>query len=529
VAELELKGITKSYGGVSALQDASLVCEAGEVHGLIGENGAGKSTLVKILAGAVDRDAGTITLGGHELVGGGSRASMAAGIGAVFQELSLMPDLTVAQNIFFGREPLDALRGTTARRLRLDAYRLFDRLGVEVADPDRPVRELPLAQRQMVEIAKVLGRDPRVVIFDEATAALGRAHADWLLRHCAQLAAEGKVVIFISHHLREIRGVSDRITVFRNGRDVASRIRAAADTDELVALMVGRRVGQLFPPRVVPVGAEVTLEGRQLVAGSRLRGVDLAVHRGEILGIGGLTGQGQEELCRLIFGVRTGTGQLLLDGQPLVVANPSQALQRGIALVPEDRATQGLLMPKSVAVNVSLAVLARLSRLGIIDRGAERREVNSAISQLVIKTPAVDTPVQRLSGGNQQKVVLAKLLATRPRVLVLLDSTRGVDVATKAEIYQLVRDLCTGGSSVLLYSTDNDELIHLADRVIVMRRGQIEAELAGPSLTEGNLIRASMGEPIAVPVTTPAAVEPVSGAADSAAVPTDDGRTWSHQ
>lgn len=517
MADLELTGISKRYGGVVALDQANLECVRGEVHGLVGENGAGKSTLVKILAATVRRDSGEIKLNGTSLQLTNPQSAIDAGIGMVFQELSLLPDLTVAQNIFYGHEPGGRIGLVSARALRDRSYDLFDRMGIDVADPNQMVRELSLAHRQMVEIAKVLSRDPQVIIFDEATSALGRAQADWLLSYVRRLAEGGRIVIYISHKLSEIRHLSDRITVFRNGRDVGVRERGAATTEELVGLMLGRRIGRLYPARDQEPSAQVILEARNLRVLPRLRQVSFALRRGEILGIGGLTGQGQDELFRALYGIERGQGEILLQGKPVVIRSPRDALDRnfGLALVPEDRATQGLLLPKSVSNNISLSVLGSLSRYGFIRRGLEKSLVAGQVERLGIKSAGVSAPAQQLSGGNQQKVVLAKLLATAPRVLMLFDSTRGVDVGTKAEIFQLLRELTKNESSVLFYSTDSEELINMCDRILVMRQGQIQAELTPGTMTEENLVRASLGEALAGETESATAVSTTQTAATS--------------
>lgn len=498
MADLILADITKAYGGILALDHANLSCTRGEVHGLVGENGAGKSTLVKILTAAVQRDSGEIQLDGMPLLLKQPNDAIRAGIGLVFQELSLLPDLTVAENIFFGHEPTSPIRTISGRDLRERSYALFDRMGIEVANPDQPVRELALERRQLIEIAKVLSRDPQVIVFDEATSALGREQADWLLDYCPVLAEQNKIVIYISHKLSEIRQVSDRITVFRNGRDVGVRERGTFSTEELVGLILGRRISRLYPPRESELGSETALEVRNFQVVPRLRGVDFKLQRGEILGIGGLSGQGQDELFRGLYGVEAAQGQIWVDGKSVQIRDPRTALRAGIglALVPEDRATQGLLLPKSVSDNLSLSILSSLERFGLIQKKRERHQVNTIIERLGIKVQDPESPVQQLSGGNQQKVVLAKLLATAPHVLMLFDSTRGVDVGTKAEIFQLLRELVAKGSSIVLYSTDSEELINMCDRVLVMRQGQIQAELGKENLTEENLVRASLGEAV---------------------------------
>jgi ribose transport system ATP-binding protein len=504
-ADLQLNNISKRFGGVVALDRAMLRCAAGEVHGLVGQNGAGKSTLVKILSGVVQRDDGEILLDGKALTFRHPGDAIDSGIGMVFQELSLIPDLRISANIFFGHEPTGPLGGISQRELRQSTLTLFGKLGIDPMDPDAEVRDLPLAQRQMVEIAKVLARDPKVVIFDEATSALGREESEWLLEYVRDLAAQGRIVIYISHDLKEIQRVSDRVTVFRNGCDVGVCQVGEVSTDELVSLILGRKATGLYPPREIAVGNEVVMEVRNLGGDLRLRELNFKLRRGEILGVGGLTGQGQAELFRGLFGIQRVQGDILLAGKPVQISSPQAALKEGIqlALVPEDRATQGLVLPMSVAENLSMAVLPQLQRWGLVRQRRELAVVEEAIGRLSIVVGDTAAPVLRLSGGNQQKVVLGKLLATEPKILMMYDSTRGVDVGTKAEIFRLLRQLTAKGSSVLYYSTDVDELIHLSDRVLVMRLGRIEAELRGQALTEENVIRASMGEAIIDTSNTP--------------------------
>lgn len=494
--ELEMRGISKRFGGVVALDHADLECRRGEIHGLVGENGAGKSTLVKVLLGVLQPDSGQCTLDGKPLVSRSAADGIKAGIGMVFQELGLLPDLTVAQNIFYEHQHAGRMGMVSSNVLRERSYQLFDEMGIEVADPDDGIRDLGLAQRQMVAIAKALARNPEVLILDEATSALARQQADWLIHFSRRFADLGKIVIYISHRLGEILQVADRITVFRNGRSVGVRTRDEGTTEELVSLIVGRPMGRIYPRREAPVGDEIVLELKDLKVGTRTRGVSFSVNRSEILGIGGLSGQGQWELFQALFGMERARGKVMVNGRPIRIHSPVDAFRHGLALVPEDRATQGLLFPKSVSDNISLSNLSRLQRFGLIVREREQRLVQQFVDQLQIKVSDVRAPVGRLSGGNQQKVVLAKLLATQPKVLMLFDSTRGVDVGTKTEIYKLLRNLAAAGSSIIWYSTDMDELINLCERVLVMRQGIVEVDLSGELLNEENIVRASMGEPI---------------------------------
>jgi ribose transport system ATP-binding protein len=492
---VQMEGIHKRFAGVVALADASFACLGGEVHGLVGENGAGKSTLVKILAGNVQPDGGRILFTGRPVELGSPERAIALGVSLAYQELSLMADLTAAQNVFFGRAPTSYLRLVSSRVLARRYLELFERLGIHGPPPNRPVRDLTLGERQLVEIAKALIRDPHVLILDEATSALDRADAEWLRRLSRRLASDGKAVIFISHKLGEVLEVADRITVFQNGRDVGTAARGETSTQQLVDLMLGKRISLTHSARKGPIGP-VALEVKELTLGQRLRSVTFTLRKGEILGVGGLSGHGQGDLLRALYGIERASGSVTLAGRRIRIGGPHKSLRMGLALVPEDRATQGLLATKSVGMNITLSALDRISRFGFISHTRETSVVDWAMSRLSIKAKNPDDPVARLSGGNQQKVLIAKLLATQPRVLFLLDPTRGVDVGTKAEIYTILRQLASDGTAILFYSTDLDELVGLCDRVIVLRQGAIQAVLEAASLTEENLVRASMGEPV---------------------------------
>lgn len=496
VAALVLNGINKAYSGVKALTDANLTCSSGEIHALLGENGAGKSTLLKILSGAVRADSGTVTLDGKPLVISSPADAIRQGIGMVYQEFSLIPDLTVAQNVYFGIEPR-AITGTIQiAKLRRQTVALLARVGIRNIEPETDIADLSLPQRQQVEIAKVLAHEPRVVIFDEATSALSREEVDWLLALMRTLANEGKVVLFISHRLSEVRQVADRFTVFRNGRNVGSRLPGETNPDELVTLMLGHKSGRLFPLERTHIKDEVVLEVTGMRLGRRAASVDFQLHRSEILGVGGLAGQGQDELFLALFGILPVEGLIRVNGKPVRIRSPREALRSGIgiALVPEDRANQGLILPMTVLENISLTVLSSLSRFGFIDRKREASEARTIMDRLRVVASGFDQPVNRLSGGNQQKIVLAKLLLAKPSILLLADCTRGVDVGTKAEIFDLLRALCEQGTSVLFYSTDLEELVNVCDRVLVMYDGGVAAQLTGNSLNETNIVRASMGE-----------------------------------
>lgn len=495
---LETRGLTKAFGGVAAVDGVDFVARDGEVHGLLGENGAGKSTFVKMLSGVVRPDSGEIIYGGRSLDTMHARVRRdGVQVGVIFQELSLVPDLSVAENVWIGREPLTRVGVVSMRTMRRRTRELFVELGIEGIDPAREVRLLSVAERHLVETAKVLSADPEIVIFDEATSALAPGETSWMIERARTLAAEGRVVIYISHRLAEIRAVADRVTVLRGGRSVGVRTRDEYDEDDLVALMAGRRVERLYPPKTDTVTDRVALKVRDLRAGRRLRGVNLDLREGEILGIGGLQGQGQTQLFLSLYGVlRAQRWDVEVFGVPARVRNVRDALNATtpIALVPEDRRNQGLLLPKSVGENLTLSVLDRISRLGVIDRGAERRMIETATERLGIRAVSSDQAVRWLSGGNQQKVVIAKLLLTEARILLLYDLTRGVDVGTKAQIFELMRGLAAEGYAMLFYSTDASELVNVADRVAVMLDGRVNAVLEGAELTEEELVRAAVRE-----------------------------------
>jgi ribose transport system ATP-binding protein len=500
VGDLDARGVSRSFGGVQALLDVDFYAGAREVHALLGENGAGKSTFIKVLTGAVTPDRGELTLFGNVLHLGSPRQAARAGIAAVFQELSLIPDLTVAENIWFRRERLTPIGTVSGRSLAADTERLFQEIDFPGIDPRREVRGLSVAQRQLVEVAKAVASEPRVLILDEATSALAPREVGWLLGLARKLADRGAIVIYISHRLAEVKEVAERITVFRNGRTVGTVAAADATEDDVVEMMLGRRLERLYPEKRQSVRESVALRVRGLELGHRLRGIDLDVRAGEVVGVGGLQGQGQLELFLSLFGVLRAHGQIEVDGTPVTIRSPRQALNAGIglALVPEDRQNQGLLLPKSVRENLTLAVARRFARYGVLDLAQERALVADAVRRLNIVLASPEQPVGSLSGGNQQKVVIAKLLLTQARVLLLYDLTRGVDVGTKGEIFQLIRQLAEDGYAILFFSTDMQELLHVADRVAVISDGTVSGLLEGDKITEPAILRAAIAHGRAV-------------------------------
>jgi ribose transport system ATP-binding protein len=491
-----MEGMSKRYGGVQALDKAALSVNAGRVHAVLGENGAGKSTLIKIMSGVVTPDQGVMTLEGRPVSFASPAAAMSAGIVSVFQELSLIPDLSVADNIVISNPPkrFGMIDRKAQRRI---AEQALARAGGEDIHPMAPVRDLPLSRRQIVEIAKALARNPRILILDEATSALTAADVTKVFAVLKRLRGEGLALLFISHRMHEIAEIADECTVFRNGSNVATYKAGTKSDNEVVEMMIGREYSHVFPPKPAPVGGDKppVLEVRSLSWAQRLNDISLTARPGEVVGLGGLDGQGQRELLLALFGVLKGiSGEILVDGKPANIVKPRHAKSRkiGMALIPEDRKTEGLMLPMSVRTNLSFAALDRLSHHGIIDRQAENKAVDEMVRLLNIRIGGLDAPVGSLSGGNQQKAVIAKWLMVNPRIILLNDPTRGIDVGTKQEIYQLLRRLADSGAAIIFYSTDYDELIGCCDRVLVLYDGAIKRTLVGAEITERALVASAL-------------------------------------
>ena len=493
---LNATAITKRYGGITALSRADFSARSGEVHALLGENGAGKSTFIQILSGAVRPDGGTVTLAGSPYRPRNPQEAQNSGISPVFQELSLVPDLTVEENIWFRREPLSAVRTVRARAMREATLELFARHKFPAIRPDLELRRLTLAERQVIEIAKALSRDPKVLILDEATSALGPQETEWLLGLARGLADAGSLVVYISHRLGEVRQIADRITVFRNGATVAAYDTRAVDDDTIIADMLGRRMDRLYPERKNTATDRVALGLRHFGVDHRLRDIDLDLREGEVLGVAGMQGHGQRELFQALFGIGGSRGTVDVWGKRKTIRSPREALtgRDGLALVPEDRRNHGLLLAKSVRENLTLSVIQRFTRFGITDPKREGALVEEMIATLKIKTGTPEQLAGTLSGGNQQKVIFGKMLLTEARILLLYDPTRGIDVGTKGEIFQLMRDLAARGYAILFYSSDLAELVHVADRVAVLRNGRLAAILEGEENSERQILRAAMIE-----------------------------------
>lgn len=490
-----MEGVSKRYGGVRALEEAELNVHGGRVHAILGENGAGKSTLIKVMAGVVAPDKGRMTLEGREVSFPDPASANQAGIVCIFQELSLIPDLSVADNIAISNPPkrFGLIDRRAQRRIAEEA---LARAGGEDIHPMAPVKDLPLSRRQIVEIAKALARRPRILILDEATSALTAADVIKVFAVLKRLRSEGLALLFISHRMHEIAEIADECTVFRNGRNVATYMAGTKTDNEVVELMIGREYSHVFPPKqAVAANKAPVIEVRNLSWTQRLRDISLAVRAGEVVGLGGLDGQGQRELLLALFGVLKGvSGELLIDGKPTPIASPEAAKCKpiGMALIPEDRKTEGLMLPMAVCDNLSFAALDRLSHAGVIDRAAERKAIAEMIKLLAIRTDGVDKPVGSLSGGNQQKVVIAKWLMVSPRIILLNDPTRGIDVGTKQEIYQLLRQLADSGAAIIFYSTDYDELIGCCNRVLVLYDGAVKRTLVEEEITERALIASAL-------------------------------------
>ncbi|HKG01843.1 MAG TPA: sugar ABC transporter ATP-binding protein [Conexibacter sp.] len=486
---LEVRSLVKEYPGVRALEGVDFEVQPGEVHCLLGPNGAGKSTLIKCVSGVVEPTAGEILLDGEPLPVGDPSASLRRGVATIYQELDLVEELTVAQSVFLAHEPrrgpfldLDRMRG--------DAAKLLARLGHERIDPRTKIKELRPAARQVVSIARALSHDVRLLIMDEPSAILDDGEIETLFEVVRRLAADGVAVIYISHRLDEIRRIGDRVTVLSDGRSVATGLPAETPTEQLVELMVGRAVEQLYPERRNGAGTEdVMLEVRNLRGLPMVRGVSLQVRAGEVVGLGGLVGSGRTELLRLIYGLDTpDEGEVLVGGRRLPPGKAGRAIAAGLGLAPEDRKSQGLLLEWSQTKNVSLADLGRFQR-GLLNVRAERAAVREHLSRLKTVPADGERVVRELSGGNQQKVVLARWLLHHCRVLLLDEPTRGVDVATKAELYRVIADLAAAGVAVLVVSSELGELIGICDRILVMREGALVFEVDGDRASERELLQ----------------------------------------
>ena len=493
-ALLHATSISKSFAGLQALRDVSFELAAGEVHALVGENGAGKSTLIKIIAGAERPDSGTLTIAGTTVHALTPVVARSLGVATIYQQPSLFPQLSVAENIGLALEPRGRFVRIKWDERRRRARELLARIGADL-DPDRLIETLAMPEQQLVEIAKAIGARARILIMDEPTSSLSDHEVERLVDIIDHLRAGGVGIVYISHRFDEIFRVADRVTVLRDGEHVTTCERRGLDRAALIRYMVGRDLAAIYPAREVNPGP-VALELRHISSlASDLKDVSLSVGRGEILGLAGLVGSGRTELAETVFGLRSAdAGAILVDGVEVDIRSPLEAIARGIAYVPEDRRQHGVVMPMSVAANVTLASLSSVARRGIMDDAAEREVAESYVNRLAVKTPSVDADVSSLSGGNQQKVALARWLATKPSILILDEPTQGVDVGAKAEIHAIMSRLAEQGTAILMISSELPEILGMSDRVAVMHRGRLVGTVSRGDATAEKILTMALHE-----------------------------------
>jgi rhamnose transport system ATP-binding protein len=495
---LRLANISKAFGAVQALKGVSFELDEGEVHALVGENGAGKSTLIKIVTGAHTQDEGTLEVQGQKVEANNPVRARELGIAAIYQQPALFPDLTVAENIALGLEPGGAWRRIRWSERRARARRLLDRIGATI-DPDTDVRRLTMPEQQLVEIARALGADARTLILDEPTASLSDKEVENLFRVIRELKSHGVGMIYISHRLEELPQIADRVTALRDGVFVGTRRMDEVTRADLIRLMVGRELSAVFPKTAVPLG-DVVLDVEGLRCDeSGVHGVGLEVRAGEILGLAGLVGAGRTELARVLFGLTPADeGTIRLRGRPVTIDTPGRAVAMGIAYVPEDRRRHGVILEMSVAANATLAILRAIATYGLLDFNRERALAAGFVERLGIKTASVESPVGNLSGGNQQKVALARWLAAEPAVLILDEPTQGVDVGAKAEIHRLMIELAGRGLAILMISSELPEILGMSDRIAVMHGGTIVGTLDRAGATQETIMELALGHVAAV-------------------------------
>ena len=496
---LRATGICKSYDGIEALRGVDFELRAGEVHALIGENGAGKSTLIKILTGAIQADRGQLEFSGKPIINNSPAYSKSIGIAAIYQQPALFPDLTVAENISIGLETGGAWKRIDWKQRRQRAAELLAEVGSKI-DPEAEVRTLSMPQQQLVEIARALGANARVLIMDEPTSSLAEEDAQNLFRVIAKLRQANVGVIYISHRLEELSIVADRVTVLRDGTYVGTQSMAGVDRNELIRLMVGRELSAVFPKLEVEQGP-VVLELRRICCRANgIRNVDLKVGAGEIVGLAGLVGAGRTELARTIFGLEPAdSGEIFLSGKAVAISEPRRAIDLGIAYLPEDRRRHGVVLNMPIDANITLASLKKLSTGVSLDVRKERSIATNYVRRFAIKTPAVYAPVTTLSGGNQQKVALSRWLETKPSVLILDEPTQGIDVGAKAEIHALMGELAKQGTAILMISSELPEILGMSDRVVVMRVGEIVGVLDRQEASQQQIMSLALGheQPVA--------------------------------
>jgi rhamnose transport system ATP-binding protein len=487
---LELTGITKRFSGVEVLHEVSFTLRPGEVHALLGENGAGKSTLVKVITGVHQPDGGEIFFNGEQVHFADSHQSRQAGIAAIYQELSLFPDLDVAENIFVGRQPVTRGGRIDWRRLYSEAEELLNSLGVHL-DLRRKARALSIAQQQMVEIARAFSINARVMIMDEPTSTLTLNEVEDLFRLVRRLREDGAAIVFISHRLEELFELADRVTVLRDGSYVATRLMSEVSRDDLIRMMVGRTITNLFPKQEVQSG-ETILKVENLSQPGVFQDISFELRKGEILGMAGLVGAGRTEVARALFGAEPAAGGTIwIDGAVRKIQSPEDAIRLGLAYVPEDRQIHGLILPMNIVSNISLTLLDEYATAGWIKDRQERRASYQAARQMEVRANNIWQKARELSGGNQQKVVLAKWLSTRPRILILDEPTRGIDVGTKAAVHALMSSLAAEGMAILMISSELPEVLGMSDRILVMHEGYLTAEFSRLEATQEKILEAS--------------------------------------
>lgn len=490
--QIEMRGIDKSFGGNAVLKNAGFLLDDGEVHALMGENGAGKSTLMKILTGVYTKDAGQVIVDGKEVCYNNPQEAEKAGIVFIHQELNVLFDLTVEENMFLGKEIKKVFGICDRKAMRKRVQEILDMLGVDI-DPTQRMDELSIGQQQMIEIAKALMVDAKVLIMDEPTAALTQSETEVLFKVVNSLRQKGVSIVYISHRMEEIFELCDRITILRDGTYIDTKRIADIDMNDIVKMMIGREIGERYPVRNSKIG-DVAFEVKNLNCPGAFENVSFEVRAGEVLGVSGLMGAGRTEIMQAIFGnMPNVTGQLLLDGKEIKNKNPQQAIQNGIGFITEDRKVEGLMLEESIMKNISLANLGRISNGGVINKKKEQELVNKGIEELRIRCFGPQHECNNLSGGNQQKVIFAKWIYTNPKVLILDEPTRGVDIGAKKEIYNIINELAAKGVAIIMVSSELPEVLGMSDRVMVVREGEVRGILNKEEANQESIMTLATG------------------------------------
>ncbi len=490
--QIEMRGIDKSFGGNAVLKSAGFLLDHGEIHALMGENGAGKSTLMKILTGVYTRDAGTVIVDGQEVCYKNPQEAEKAGIVFIHQELNVLFDLTVEENMFLGKEIKKGFGVCDKKAMRQEVKKILDRLGVNI-DPGQRMNELSVGQQQMIEIAKALMVDAKVIIMDEPTAALTQSETTVLFQVVNSLREKGVSIVYISHRMEEIFELCDRITVLRDGSYIDTKKICDTDMNDVVKMMIGREIGERYPVREAKIGS-VAFEVKGLTCPGVFENVSFQVHSGEVLGVSGLMGAGRTEIMQAIFGnMLHVTGEIFLDSMKIQNRNPQEAMKNGIGFITEDRKVEGLMLEESIMKNISIANLGRISKSGVLNKGSEEALVKKGIEELHIKCFGPQHECNNLSGGNQQKVVFAKWIYTDPKVLILDEPTRGVDIGAKKEIYSIINDLAEKGVAIIMVSSELPEVLGMSDRIMVVREGLVRGILQKEEANQENIMILATG------------------------------------